>query len=217
MKHLLDNTNMVICRALIKYGYSSFRLEIFQYCESNIRIQREFYYIKLYEPDYNIIRLSSSMPNRFGYVHKQSSKSKIRLNQPNRQMVRVKDTITNVQHQFDSYSLAGQFLGVSHGVIHNYFKRNQVKPIKKNFILQKIEKPYSDLPPKPDKTLISNVVINVLNIKTNISQEFPSMRGAARVLGIEHSTIRKHIKLNTPYKDMYLFSVVSKNDSTSQP
>ena len=43
------------------------------------------------------------------------------------------------------------------------------------------------------------------------------MRGAARVLGIEHSTIRKHIKLNTPYKDMYLFSVVSKNDSTSQP
>lgn len=106
---------------------------------------------------------------------------------------------------------------MSHGVIHNYFKRNQVKPKKKIFILQKIEKPYSDLPPKPDKTLISNVVINVLNIKTNISQEFPSMRGAARVLGIEHSTIRKHIKLNTPYKDMYLFSVVSKNDSTSQP
>ena len=96
MKHLLDNTNMVICRALIKYGYSSFRLEILEYCEANIRIQREFYYIKLYEPDYNIIRLSSSMPNRFGYVHKQSSKSKIRLNQPNRQMVRVKDTITNV-------------------------------------------------------------------------------------------------------------------------
>ena len=29
MKHLQDNTNMVICRALIKYGYSSFRLEIF--------------------------------------------------------------------------------------------------------------------------------------------------------------------------------------------
>ena len=40
----------LICRALLKYGYSSFRLEILEYCDPSSIIEREQYYIDLLKP-----------------------------------------------------------------------------------------------------------------------------------------------------------------------
>ena len=55
-----------ICRALLKYGYSKFSLDILELCDTSILIQREQYYIDLLKPEYNILQVAGSL---FGYKH----------------------------------------------------------------------------------------------------------------------------------------------------
>lgn len=56
----------LICRALLKYGYSAFSLEILEYCNKEDIISREQYYIDTLNPEYNILKVAGSL---FGYKH----------------------------------------------------------------------------------------------------------------------------------------------------
>jgi hypothetical protein len=105
-------------------------------------------------------------------------------------MVKFKAITTKPEQIFDSFNLVGKYLQVGHGVIDNYFKRNQVNGLKPRFIFYIIEKPVSHLPLKTKKILYIGVKIEVLNVKTDISKVYPSIRAAARALSIEHSTVR---------------------------
>lgn len=64
-KELLKN-NSIIYRALLKYSYNKFNLEILEYCEPNLLIKREQYYIDLLKPKYNILKIANS---RLGIKH----------------------------------------------------------------------------------------------------------------------------------------------------
>lgn len=50
--------SIIIYRALLKYGYSNFSLDILEYCEPNVLISREQYYIDILKPKYNIRKKS---------------------------------------------------------------------------------------------------------------------------------------------------------------
>jgi len=52
--HLLSNTSMYICRALLKHGYSKFSLTILEYCSPDKCIEREDYYLCSLPHEYNI-------------------------------------------------------------------------------------------------------------------------------------------------------------------
>lgn len=45
--------NMIIYKALLKYGYAGFRLEILEYCSPELLLQREQFYFDMFSPDYN--------------------------------------------------------------------------------------------------------------------------------------------------------------------
>ena len=45
---------MVINKALKKYGYFMFKLEILEYCEPKVIVEREQYYMDEIKPEYNI-------------------------------------------------------------------------------------------------------------------------------------------------------------------
>lgn len=53
------NTSM-IHRALLKYGYSNFSLHILEYCNKEDLIAREQYYLDLYKPEYNVLKVAGS-------------------------------------------------------------------------------------------------------------------------------------------------------------
>lgn len=59
-----------IHNALLKYGYSGFRLEILEYCEREKAISREQYYFDLLKPDYNVLKIAGSS---LGYKHREST------------------------------------------------------------------------------------------------------------------------------------------------
>lgn len=60
----------LICKALLKYGYGGFRLEILEYCPSSIVLDREQFYIDQLNPEYNILKIAGS---NLGYKHSEDS------------------------------------------------------------------------------------------------------------------------------------------------
>lgn len=46
-----------INKALLKYGYAKFSLEILEYCKPEDCIKKEQYYIDLLIPEYNILKM----------------------------------------------------------------------------------------------------------------------------------------------------------------
>jgi len=67
----------IICRALLKYGHSSFSLSILEYCDVAKVIEREQYYIDTLKPEYNILQTAGST---FGYRwnHSEETLAKLR-------------------------------------------------------------------------------------------------------------------------------------------
>jgi group I intron endonuclease len=65
---------MVIYKALLKYGYANFSLEILEYCEPSKCVEREQYYLDLLKPEYNILPTAGSS---FGFRHSEESKKKL--------------------------------------------------------------------------------------------------------------------------------------------
>ena len=71
----ISRKNMVINKALLKYGYSNFKLEILEYCNSKELVKREQHYIDLLSPDYNVLKTAYSS---LGYKHTEDSLAKMR-------------------------------------------------------------------------------------------------------------------------------------------
>jgi group I intron endonuclease len=62
-KEALKN-HSIIYRALLKYDYSNFALEIIEYCDRTDTIKREQYYLDLFKPEYNICFVAGSSLGR---------------------------------------------------------------------------------------------------------------------------------------------------------
>lgn len=61
---------MIIYKALLKYGYAGFRLEILEYCSPDILPAKLQYYLNTLKPEYNISDLHRR-PNVIGVkIHK---------------------------------------------------------------------------------------------------------------------------------------------------
>lgn len=73
--------NLIIYKALLKYGYSGFRLEILEYCSPDVLLQREQFYFDTLSPDYNILKVAGSP---LGYRHSEAAKKLIGIASKNR-------------------------------------------------------------------------------------------------------------------------------------
>jgi group I intron endonuclease len=71
----LTKNKMIISKALLKYGYSNFKLEILEYCEPKDVIKREQHYLDLLEPEYNQLKIAGS---NLGYKHTEETLAKFR-------------------------------------------------------------------------------------------------------------------------------------------
>jgi group I intron endonuclease len=54
INYLARNETMYICRSLLLHGYSNFSLEILEYCDSSLLLEREKWYFELFQPEYNL-------------------------------------------------------------------------------------------------------------------------------------------------------------------
>lgn len=68
---------MSIYKAILKYGYKNFSLYILEYCESNVLIKKEQYYIDLLKPDYNILKIAGYS---LGFKHSKATITQMSIN-----------------------------------------------------------------------------------------------------------------------------------------
>lgn len=74
LKAEIKRSKSAIYRSILKYGYSSFTLEILEYCEPGAVISKEQKYIDQLKPDYNILKIAASS---LGFKHSKETKTKI--------------------------------------------------------------------------------------------------------------------------------------------
>lgn len=82
---------MLINKALIKYGYANFSLEIIEYCDRSDAILREQFYLDLFKPEYNLLKDTGLS---LGYVITENTLAKIRdsrLNWTEEQKAKILD------------------------------------------------------------------------------------------------------------------------------
>jgi len=70
----MQKANSKIYRSLVKNGYSNFSLEILEYCDLSVLIEREQYYLDLLKPEYNILKTAGS---RLNFKHSEETIAKI--------------------------------------------------------------------------------------------------------------------------------------------
>lgn len=146
----LAKSNRPIDRALLKYGFSNFTLDILEYTDINNVLDKEQYYMDLYKPTYNIVEKAGST---LGYKHTQESLDKMRdfilsdevraikaLSTKNATAARsisilVENIITKVKHEYSSLTEAASALGVSKSSVSQALINDRL--IKKTYRISK--------------------------------------------------------------------------------
>lgn len=154
LEFALKNGRSHIASALLKHGYSNFKLEILEYCEPKEILVREQFYLDLYSPEYNILKTAGSL---LGFKHSPETKAKMSAEKKGNQNgtggighkraegagspsvpVEVLDQETGIKTIYPSMSGVGKALGVPSGSIRMYFSRGHSQLFKGRYLLQKL-------------------------------------------------------------------------------
>lgn len=196
---------MVINKALLKYGYSKFKLEILEYCAPKELAKREQYYMDLFTPEYNVLKIAYS---HLGYKHSEEALVKVRsnlkkLNLSKSIKVKVTNLETNISEEYISIREAAKSLNVNRNTLMRYI--SQSRPYKG---IYKLESSLSES--SYDSNYLNHprsIEIEVLDLELNTVTRYTSISAAGRALGIGHVSIATYLKRNqkSPYKGRYVF------------
>lgn len=231
----LAQSNRAIDRALLKYGFSQFSLEILEYCDKDTVIQREQYYIDTLNPEYNIVKKAGST---LGYKHTTESLERMRnfvlsaetiekkieavskASAANRIPIIVQNINTKESIEYSSMAEGGEALGVHKNTISNAIKNNRI--VQKEFVCKlknenltvetEVSSVLSELRLKIKKGETSKKKVLVVNIKTKESTEYSSMTEAGEVLNVNKSTIGKAIKNKSIMQGSFICILMHKNE-----
>lgn len=172
---VIKNQSMIY-RALLKNGYSKFRLDILEYCDPGLVLEREQYYLDTLKPEYNILKTTGSLK---GFKHSQATIERMRkikkesnriytqgerLRQVNSllkgESTIVINRVTGESKSFISGREAAVFIGINQSTLAKYTS-------KQNFYLGRgflVYKSFSDLggicASEAYKTAIKGIISN---------------------------------------------------------
>lgn len=165
LKREVSRNKSRISNAILKYGYENFSVDILEYCEADILIEREQYYLDHLKPEYNICKIAGS---RLGTKHSLETllkykdrklspeaiinlkKAKAGIAPPPSPLRRINhllatghktsvlNKINNSIKIYDSIRAAGRDIGVSHNLLLNYI--NTGKWLKGIYLISRKDK-----------------------------------------------------------------------------
>ena len=182
---------MPIYKALLKYGYLNFSLEILEYCDQTQCIEREQDYLDLLKPEYNILKTAGSL---LGFKHSEESLSKI------------SNALTGEKNP-----MSGKLGENSHMFGRQISEQTRAK-LSIAFTGEKNPR-YGK--PKPEGSGSPSIKIKVFDILTNTSTIYNSMSETAKALNCPSSSISGYFsrKRQTPFKKRYLLENSSNKKS----
>lgn len=179
----------LICKALLKYGYSSFKLEILEYCDPSLVIEREQYYIDLLKPEYNILQIAGSL---FGYKHTPESLEKMReiaLNRSDETKAKLREAALGKTYKHTEETkikLRDAVLGKK----HSEDTKAKLRVIQSNRI----------------KHPVVGFKIEVKDVHTGQILYYDSLRAAGKELNTNHVTLSYNLNKGKLFRDRYLIT-----------
>jgi len=195
--------NSLIHKAILKYGYSRFKLDILEYCDRKDVIMREQYYMDTFKPEYNILKFAGSA---IGFVHSSEAIEKIRMKKIGGRKHTI-ETIAKMMGRTHSEATKNKIKNVlaseevREKMVNAFLKRKGVKVSEETLAKMKSAQENRDWVPR------AGFKVEVTDLTCNLVTEYDSISKAASALDIPKSTIARKIKLNSekPYKNKYVF------------
>ena len=194
----VKNNNSIIYRALLKYGYNSFRLEILEYCEESKVLEREQYFLDKLKPTYNICNIAGSSAGRV-------VRGETRLKLRKAWLVRLhKNSLSKLSLRDFTLQYLAEKVDKLESNISILTKKFDSLITKTPEFKQSAETRL--------KKLVSSPILHpvlVTDLKTGKSTKYPSSRRAADALGISPANIRNRLsgKITKAYKERYIFKL----------
>ena len=145
-----------IYSALLKYGPSHFSLTVLEYCNRDILIKREQFYIDILKPEYNLSKTAGG-GRRFGFIVTEETRKKMSVSQKAidrsgknhpmygkarpegagsiPQRISVFDLIKNERTEYNSIREASKGLVISYSSIKSYLIRGSQKAFKNRYMV----------------------------------------------------------------------------------
>ena len=202
LSYLKDRNNLIISRALIKYGYSNFSLEILEYCDVAELLIREQYYFDKLNPKYNILKVAGSSLN---YNHTKETKAKI-SEALKGVYVKEKSPLFGKVHTKETKALMSLKKIKENNPL---FGKVHSENTKEKMRLKALARKHSNetlLKMSIAKGFFVYIYEKVDSEGFNLIGSFVSIKRAAKFLGISGSTVKKYINSGEIFKDRYKFS-----------
>lgn len=204
LSYIKSKDSLRIHRALIKYGYLNFSLTILEYCNKSKRLTREKFYIKKFNPQYNILKVVGSSKKS---KHSENTKARtIKSKSLKGVDKKEKSALFDSLHTEATKNL----MSLKKLKENNPLFGNTHSEISKNLIKQKaLGKTYSE-DTKLKRSAINGNPVNIYEKFCSkgfkLIGSFISARKAGNFLGISGSTIIKYKNSGEIFKDRYKFS-----------
>jgi group I intron endonuclease len=179
---------MIIYKALLKYGYSAFRLEILEYSSIEGLIGREQFYMDKYEPELNILKVAGST---LGFKHSEATKEL--MSQLAKGRILSEETLLKMRDRTVSEEVKKIISAALKG---RKFSPETLKSMSEAALGRKASEET-----KLKLALNNNKrqSVTLINIETGESKEFLFMKDAAEYLGTSHTQVRNYYNKNKPY------------------
>ena len=202
ISYIKSRKELIISRALIKYGYANFSVSILEYCDRCDLTAREQHYLDKFNPQYNILKIAGSS---LGF--KQSEETRLKISKA------LKGIYTG-----DKSALFGRFhteetkkkMSLSKAGENNpLYGKTHNEDTKELMRQRALNRKHSC----ETKDKMSKTHGNPVNIYEKSSSKgfeligsFVSARRAAKFLGISGSTVIRYMQSGAIFKDRYKFS-----------
>lgn len=185
-KRLKEAGFSLICRALLKYGYEHFKLEIIEYCTSEVIVEREQHWILELVPSYNLVTV---VDGKYSYTHTEEAREKMSLFQTAR--------FADPENKKQLSELHEKWAKSSENIAQ----------------LIEAQRIWLSNPENREKSLpfLKRKRVKVLDLETNIEKVYPSLTEAALNMGCGRSTLNywlKHNKSKAPIKGKFTIVLV---------
>jgi group I intron endonuclease len=175
---------MAISKAIIRYGYTNFRLEILEYCNPDVVLIREQYYIDLLKPEYNILSRAGST---LGYKHTKETLEKFKVRQfSGEARANLAEAATN---RVLSKETRAKISVARKGIKLSHETRDKLSVV---------------------GAMREGVAVEVTNINSGEIKQFITLTSASLALAVSRTAVRKAMLSGKVLKKTYIIKLISK-------
>ena len=199
LSYLKNRESLVISRALIKYGYSNFSLDILEYCDIKDLTEREQYYMDKLNPKYNTLKIAGSSSG-----HKLTEETKAKISKSLKGIyVGEKSSLFGRTHTKETKAL----MSLTRATMNNLGKihTEETKELMRQKALGRKHSEETLLKMSIARGYSVDILEKCDSEGFKLIGSFVSIRKAAKFLEISANTVKLYINSGKIFKNRYKF------------